>query len=122
MVERQGRVRAMVVPDRSAPSLQGNARRYVLPASMIFTDEFPLYRGLTNHFAGHHRIKHKAGVYVDGDVHTQTIEGFWGLVKIERHPPRRQSQVPSVLLGRVRRALQLARRDAADVLARFWTG
>lgn len=81
MVERQGRVRAMVVPDRSGPSLQGNAKRYVLPASMIFTDEFKLYRGLSGHFAGHRRIKHGAGVYVDGTVHTNTIEGFFGLLK-----------------------------------------
>jgi transposase len=29
----------------------------------------------------HRRIRHRAGVYVDGDVHTQTIEGFFSLVK-----------------------------------------
>jgi hypothetical protein len=29
----------------------------------------------------HQRINHAARVYVDGDVHTQTIEGFWSLVK-----------------------------------------
>lgn len=81
MVERQGQVRAMVVPDRSKVTLQGKAREYVLPSSMIFTDEWALYRGLGQDFAGHKRIKHKAGIYVDGDVHTNTIEGFFGLVK-----------------------------------------
>jgi transposase-like protein len=81
MVERKGRVRAMVVPDRSGPTLQGAAREHVLPASMIFTDEWPLYKGIGQHFAGHKRIKHKAKVYVDGNVHTQTVEGFFGLVK-----------------------------------------
>jgi ISXO2 transposase-like protein/transposase-like zinc ribbon protein len=81
MVERKGRVRAMVVPDRSMATLQGAAREYVLPASMIFTDEWPLYKGLGKHFAGHRRIKHKEKVYVDGDVHTQTVEGFFALVK-----------------------------------------
>jgi transposase len=29
----------------------------------------------------HRRIKHHARVYVDGDVHTQTIDGFFGLFK-----------------------------------------
>ena len=29
----------------------------------------------------HRRINHSAGVYVMGDVHTNTIEGFWSLVK-----------------------------------------
>jgi transposase len=81
MVERKGRVRAMVVPDRKAATLQGAARQYVLPASMIFTDEYGLYKGIAEHFAGHKRIRHKAKVYVDGDVHTQTVEGFFGLVK-----------------------------------------
>lgn len=29
----------------------------------------------------HHRINHSAKVYVVGDIHTNTIEGFWSLVK-----------------------------------------
>jgi transposase-like protein len=29
----------------------------------------------------HKRIHHAAKVYVDGTTHTQTIEGFWSLVK-----------------------------------------
>ncbi len=29
----------------------------------------------------HRRINHAAGVYVVGDIHTNTIEGFWSLVK-----------------------------------------
>lgn len=48
---------------------------------MVFTDEWTSYQSVGDHFAGHHRIKHKAGIYVDGDVHTNTIEGFFGLVK-----------------------------------------
>jgi len=37
---------------------------FVLPESMIFTDEWPLYKGVGKHFAGHKRIKHKQRVYV----------------------------------------------------------
>lgn len=81
MVERRGRVRAMVVPDRSGPSLHGNAKKHVLPSSMIFTDDWKAYRRFGDHFAGHRRINHSSGTYVDGDVHTNTIEGFFGLVK-----------------------------------------
>ena len=29
----------------------------------------------------HRRIRHAERIYVDGDVHTQTIEGFWALTK-----------------------------------------
>jgi transposase len=80
-VERKGRVRAQVVENRGGRVLQRTAKEFVLPSSMIFTDEWPLYKGLSGHFAAHHRIKHKARVYVDGDTHTNTVEGFFGLLK-----------------------------------------
>jgi transposase len=81
MAERKGRVRATVVKNRTKPVLQDTLREYVLPTSMIFTDEWHPYVGIDRYFAGHHRIKHLEKVYVDGDVHTQTIEGFFGLLK-----------------------------------------
>ncbi len=81
MVERNGRVRARVVDDRTKPTLHGMIRKHVLPESMIFTDEYRPYVGIERHFQGHRRIRHKAGIYVDGDVHTNTIEGFFGLLK-----------------------------------------
>ena len=48
---------------------------------MIFTDEWMTYKGLDKTYLGHRRIKHKAKIYVDGDTHTQTVEGFFGLFK-----------------------------------------
>src|SRR5437879_2762857 len=56
-------------------------RLYVLPGSMIFTDEYSAYERLGKRGYTHRRIKHHARVYVDGDVHTQTIDGFFGLFK-----------------------------------------
>jgi len=51
----------------------------VLPGSILFTDDYSGYRGLGNRGEHvHKRINHSARVYVDGDVHTQTIEGFFG--------------------------------------------
>jgi transposase-like protein len=81
MVERQGRVRAMVAPDRSRKTLHGLVQKHVLPASTIFTDEWPAYRGLDQSYKGHHRIRHSEEIYVEGEVHTQTVEGFFGLFK-----------------------------------------
>jgi transposase-like protein len=81
MVERGGRVRARVVPDRTSETLGNHAYTHVLPKSIVFTDEFPLYIGVGRHFAGHHRVNHSAKVYVDGNAHTNSIEGFFGLVK-----------------------------------------
>jgi transposase len=53
----------------------------VLPGSMIFTDEYKVYERLGKKGYTHRRINHHARVYVDGDVHTQTIDGFFGLFK-----------------------------------------
>jgi hypothetical protein len=81
MVERGGRVRARVVPNRGKPAVQGTMDEHILPSSMIFTDEWRLYSGVGDRYRGHKRIRHKAKVYVDGDIHTQTVEGFFGLFK-----------------------------------------
>ena len=48
---------------------------------MVFTDEYRAYERLGEKGYTHRRIAHKARVYVDGDVHTQTIDGFFGLFK-----------------------------------------
>ena len=81
MVERGGRVRAFVVPDRSKATLHGEIMRHVSPDATIYTDEWALYRGLSDHFKAHYQIKHADRVYARGHVHTQTIEGFFGNVK-----------------------------------------
>ncbi len=80
-VERGGRVRATVVPDRTLPTLEAHAKAYVLPSSVVFTDEWHAYGSIGAGYKGHHRIKHAEKVYVEGNVHTQTIEGFWALMK-----------------------------------------
>jgi transposase len=81
MVERKGRVRARVVPNRGKVALWGTMGEHILPSSMIFTDDWRLYAGVGEHYKGHKRIRHKAKVYVNGDIHTQTVEGFFGLFK-----------------------------------------
>jgi len=81
MVERGGRVRASVVPDRGHKTLHGEIAQHVLPASTIFTDDWPAYHGLDGNYKGHHRIRHSEKVYVNGNVHIQTIEGFFGNLK-----------------------------------------
>ena len=81
MVERGGRVSAMTVPNVTAGTLLGHIEKRVLPATMVYTDEYPSYGRLSDRGFRHERIRHKEGVYVNGDVHTNTIEGFWSLFK-----------------------------------------
>ncbi len=83
MVERKGRIRAVTVPNTKSATLLETVREYVLPKAVIFTDEHRSYEGIGNMREGyqHRRINHSAKVYVMGEVHTNTIEGFWSLVK-----------------------------------------
>jgi transposase-like protein len=71
-----GQVVAMVVPDATTKTLMGHATNRVLPASLIYTDEWKPYENLPNAGYTHRRIHHASKVYVSGDVHTNTIEGF----------------------------------------------
>jgi transposase len=81
MVERGGRVRARIISDRGTRAIHGAVKRHVLPSSMLFTDEWDAYKTVAPTYRGHRRVKHLAHVYVDGEAHTQTIEGFFGLFK-----------------------------------------
>ena len=82
MVERRGQVAAHVVPVVSAEHILPHVKARVLPEAVIYTDQSRLYREpLPKAGYQHKRVHHEAKVYVEGDVHTQTIEGFWSLVK-----------------------------------------
>jgi hypothetical protein len=81
-VERGGRVRIKVVRSRATVDVERPIFQHVLPSSMIFTDEWLSYTyRIKDRYLGHKRIRHEDHIYVQGDVHTQTIEGFFGLVK-----------------------------------------
>jgi transposase len=81
MVQRKGQVRAFVAADVKADTLNGLIKEHVLPKSVVFTDTFAAYNGLDARGYQHQRINHSEGVYVVGEVHTNTIEGFWSLLK-----------------------------------------
>jgi transposase-like protein len=81
-VERGGRVRAHVVKSRGTLDVETPIFQYVLPTSMIFTDEWLGYtHRVASRYRAHHRIRHEDKIYVSGDVHTNTVEGFFGNLK-----------------------------------------
>jgi len=81
MVQRRGRVVALATQTVKSAELLPLVQERVLPGTMIFSDEFRGYDALQQMGYPHQRIRHSARVYVSGDVHTNTIEGFWSLVK-----------------------------------------
>jgi len=66
-VERGGRIRASVIPNSRGTTLHAKIGEYVLPDSMIYTDDFKAYRQLGKKGYQHKRINHSARIYVDGD-------------------------------------------------------
>ena len=80
-VERGGRVRATIIPNSQTRTLLPTTREYVLPGSLVYTDDWHAYKTLHRHGYAHRRINHSARIYVEGDIHTQTIDGFFGMLK-----------------------------------------
>jgi transposase len=81
VVERQGSVSASVVPNVQSKTLLPMIIEKTSPNSTIYTDEMPSYHKLNQLGYDHQVINHLSKQYVVGDIHTNTIDGFWGLVK-----------------------------------------
>jgi transposase-like protein len=81
IAERNGRVVALTADNATQANLQRIAQEKILPASTVFTDDWTGYHGFQQQGYQHKRINHSEKIYVSGDVHTQTIDGFWALVK-----------------------------------------
>jgi transposase-like protein len=80
LVERRGKVYAQPVSRIDADTLQTVVRNHVAKGARVVTDELPSYNGLARDYR-HDTIRHGDGVYVRGDVYTNTIEGYWSLLK-----------------------------------------
>lgn len=81
MVERGGRVRVRVVPSRRGDAFSREVQANINPSSILYTDDWVAYKPLSREFADHRIINHSAGSYVEGDIYTNTIEGFFGNMK-----------------------------------------
>jgi transposase-like protein len=81
MVQRDGNVRAQILPDRTAPMLTPTIVRHVKPSARIMTDEWIGYHNLKTIYASHEKVSHSAKEYARGDVTTNTVEGFFAIVK-----------------------------------------
>jgi transposase-like protein len=82
MVERGGRVVARVVPDTTALTLMPIVKQYVLPGSMVYTDEYGSYNDLKLGGYQHRRVHHRQKIYVAADgASTNAAEGFFALAK-----------------------------------------
>ncbi len=82
LVDRKsGQVRSFHVEGTSAADIVPIIKANVAKETAMMTDEGGHYFTLGNHFASHESVSHKADEYVRGDVHTNTVEGFYSVFK-----------------------------------------
>jgi ribosomal protein L37AE/L43A/transposase-like protein len=79
--ERGGETITMVIPDRTSRHVIPAIFSWVRKGTRIATDEARVYKELAENGYRHGSVNHSEGQYVSGEVHTNTIEAFWGHVK-----------------------------------------
>jgi len=82
LVDREsGQVRSFHVDSVSAAELVPIVKANVAKETAMVTDEWSGYFSLGDHFASHESVSHKADEYVRGEVHTNTVEGYYSIFK-----------------------------------------
>lgn len=81
LVERQGRVKAQVTADTKSSTVIPFIKANVIQGSNLMTDEYRSYNNATKEGYKHETINHSRKQYVSGNIHVNTIEGFWSQVK-----------------------------------------
>src|SRR5271170_1967971 len=79
ILERGGKVRTSVLPNRRKSTLQAEVRKHVEAGAALYSDAPLSYEGLATDYA--HKVVDHAAQYVDGRVHTNGLENFWSLLK-----------------------------------------
>src|SRR6266851_2121490 len=79
ILERGGKVRTTVIPNRKKHSLQTEVKKHVEAGAALYTDALLSYEGLAGEYA--HQVIDHAVQYVDGKIHTNGLENFWSLLK-----------------------------------------
>jgi transposase len=77
IVERDGPIRAGVIPNVKLETLHQAIVQNVAPGARISTDEHTSYRHLKIAGFDHHSVNHRKNEYARGDVHTNSLEGYW---------------------------------------------
>lgn len=80
LLERNGEVRAHVVPDVKMTTLESKIVANVGIGSKLYTDELMSYSKIKSLYP-HEAVNHSGGQYVKGDAYTNGIESFWAVFK-----------------------------------------
>lgn len=81
-MQRGGGICLQVVRGTDRETLHGFIRENVDESTeAIYTEEWPAYRGIADEDTEHKAVRHRTGEYVRGDVHMNSIENVWSLLK-----------------------------------------
>ena len=99
MLQRGGEVVIRMLENVKQVTIGPLIRQTITEGSTVYTDEYDIYSRLTERGYGHETVCHAAGEYArddDGDgfceVHVNTLEGFWSLLRSWLRPHRGVSQ------------------------------
>ena len=81
ILERGGELYTKVVPSASGKSLIPEITRQVPRGTRISSDEWAPYKVLTGLGYKHDTVHHRTKEYARGDVHVNTLESFWSILK-----------------------------------------
>jgi len=79
--QRKGKLKVIAVPDTKSKTVLPIVNKTVEKGTQVYTDEYSVYDRLTSMGYYHSRVLHSHNIYVIGNVHTNTVEGFWSLCK-----------------------------------------
>jgi transposase len=99
MIQRTGEVVIRMVPDVKQKTIGPLIKQTIRPGAVVYTDEYDIYARLHQWGYTHRTVCHAAGEFArddDGDgfceVHVNTVEGFWSLLRSWLRPHRGVSQ------------------------------
>jgi transposase-like protein len=81
LVSREGEARSFHVDKVDAKTIAPILRENIVREAKVMTDEAGQYRNAKRDFAEHHFVRHGKGEYVRGEIHTNTIEGYFSIFK-----------------------------------------
>ncbi len=81
MVERGGDIITKIVPNARKVTLLPIVQKYIAKGTVLSTDEWKAYKALGRKGYTHNSVNHSKRQYVDGNTHTNTLEGFWSHFK-----------------------------------------
>lgn len=81
LVQREGKVRTFHIQTVNAKTLKEVMDKHVSKDANLMTDEALVYRRLGKEYASHGATNHGVGQYVNGNMHSNTVEGYFSILK-----------------------------------------